>query len=151
VASCSSACNAPVLPPGGVSVASVDSVARAHVVAAECGHSGKRYLPADEHVSMKDLADHSWSQRRLPAVVWALSGLRDRCSRACEPRMRRDLSCPLRHPKRRKPADVFHRLSWLRVPTRVARGGSSQRYRPRLLSRRSAVPRPRRTAPMASA
>lgn len=47
---------APLLPPGGVSVAYVDSVARAHLVAAERGRSGERYLLADEHVSMKDLA-----------------------------------------------------------------------------------------------
>jgi nucleoside-diphosphate-sugar epimerase len=46
----------PLLPPGGVSVAFVDSVARAHLVAAERGRSGERYLLADEHVSMKDLA-----------------------------------------------------------------------------------------------
>ena len=46
----------PLLPPGGVSVAYVDSVARAHLVAAERGRSGERYLLADEHVSIKDLA-----------------------------------------------------------------------------------------------
>jgi nucleoside-diphosphate-sugar epimerase len=33
-----------------------DSVARAHLVAAERGRSGERYLLADEHVSMRDLA-----------------------------------------------------------------------------------------------
>lgn len=47
---------APLLPPGGVSVAYVDSVARAHLVAAERGLSGERYLLADEHVAMRDLA-----------------------------------------------------------------------------------------------
>jgi nucleoside-diphosphate-sugar epimerase len=47
---------APLLPPGGVSVAYVESVARAHLVAAERGRSGERYLLADEHVSMRDLA-----------------------------------------------------------------------------------------------
>lgn len=47
---------APLLPPGGVSVAYVDEVARAHLVAAERGRSGERYLLADEHVSMRDLA-----------------------------------------------------------------------------------------------
>jgi nucleoside-diphosphate-sugar epimerase len=46
----------PLLPPGGVSVAYVDSVARAHLVAAERGLSGERYLLADEHVSIRDLA-----------------------------------------------------------------------------------------------
>lgn len=47
---------APLLPPGGVSVAYVDEVARAHLVAAERGRSGERYLLADEHVSMRELA-----------------------------------------------------------------------------------------------
>ena len=46
----------PLLPPGGVSVAYIDSVARAHLVAAERGRSGERYLLADEHVSIRDLA-----------------------------------------------------------------------------------------------
>lgn len=66
---------APLLPPGGVSVAYVDSVARAHLVAAERGRSGERYLLADEHVSIKDLAAATLRQagmERVPPVAPAL-------------------------------------------------------------------------------
>lgn len=42
---------APLLPPGGMSVAYVDGVAEAHVAALARGKSGERYLVADEHVS----------------------------------------------------------------------------------------------------
>ncbi len=48
---------APLLPPGGVSVAYVDAVADAHIAAAERGRSGERYLLAAEHVSMARLAE----------------------------------------------------------------------------------------------
>lgn len=48
---------APLLPPGGVSVAYVDAVADGHIAAAERGKSGERYLLADEHVSMARLAE----------------------------------------------------------------------------------------------
>jgi nucleoside-diphosphate-sugar epimerase len=47
---------APALPPGGVPVAYVDPVAEAHVAAAERGRAGERYLLADEHVSIRALA-----------------------------------------------------------------------------------------------
>jgi nucleoside-diphosphate-sugar epimerase len=72
---------APLLPPGGVSVAYVDSVARAHLVAAEHGRSGERYLLADEHLSMRDLAAAvlrvSGSDRAPPPTgpAWLLKGL----------------------------------------------------------------------------
>jgi nucleoside-diphosphate-sugar epimerase len=46
----------PLLPPGGMSVVYVDGVAAAHVAAAERGKTGERYLLADGHVSMHDLA-----------------------------------------------------------------------------------------------
>jgi dihydroflavonol-4-reductase len=47
---------APALPPGGMSVAYVDGVAEAHLVAAERGVAGERYLLADTHVSNAELA-----------------------------------------------------------------------------------------------
>ena len=46
----------PLLPPGGMSVVYVDGVASAHVAAAERGKTGERYLLADRHVSMRELA-----------------------------------------------------------------------------------------------
>jgi dihydroflavonol-4-reductase len=47
---------APVLPPGGVSVAYVDGVTDVHLAAAERGVSGERYLVADGHASQTELA-----------------------------------------------------------------------------------------------
>jgi dihydroflavonol-4-reductase len=47
---------APVLPPGGVSVAHVEGVTDVHLAAAERGVSGERYLVADEHASHSELA-----------------------------------------------------------------------------------------------
>lgn len=46
----------PLLPPGGVSVLYVDGCAQAHVAAAERAPTGERYLLADKHFSMRDLA-----------------------------------------------------------------------------------------------
>jgi nucleoside-diphosphate-sugar epimerase len=46
----------PALPPGGMSVAYVDSVTDIHLAAAERGGSGERYLVADLHVSNAGLA-----------------------------------------------------------------------------------------------
>ena len=72
---------APLLPPGGVSVAYVDPVADAHIAAMERGRSGERYLLADEHVSMVRLAEHileaAGSGRRAPprAPLWVLRAL----------------------------------------------------------------------------
>jgi nucleoside-diphosphate-sugar epimerase len=72
---------APLLPPGGVSVAYVDAVADAHVAAAERGRSGERYLLADEHVSMVRLAETilecaGTGRRRPPlAPVWLMHAL----------------------------------------------------------------------------
>jgi len=46
----------PALPPGGMPVAYVDGVTRAHLAAAERGRPGERYLVADTHVSTRALA-----------------------------------------------------------------------------------------------
>lgn len=46
----------PMAPPGGVSLAFVDAVADAHIAAVDKGVDGERYLLADEHVSMVELA-----------------------------------------------------------------------------------------------
>jgi dihydroflavonol-4-reductase len=46
----------PLVPPGGLSLAFIDGVARAHLAAAAVGRSGERYLIVDEHLSMAELA-----------------------------------------------------------------------------------------------
>jgi nucleoside-diphosphate-sugar epimerase len=46
----------PLLPPGGFSVTWVEEVARAHLQAESLGHSGERYLLADTHASIQELA-----------------------------------------------------------------------------------------------
>ncbi|MBJ6763487.1 NAD-dependent epimerase/dehydratase family protein [Myxococcaceae bacterium JPH2] len=48
---------APVLPPGGVSVVYVDGVTDVHLAAAERGVNGERYLVADTHVSPAAFAE----------------------------------------------------------------------------------------------
>lgn len=69
---------APLLPPGGLSVAYVDPVADAHVAAMDRGRSGERYLLADEHVSMVRLAEvileEAGGAMRVPprAPLWVL-------------------------------------------------------------------------------
>lgn len=75
---------APLLPPGGVSVAFVDPVADAHLAAMERGTSGERYLLACEHVSMVHLAEvileQAGGETRVPpraplAVMRALAAV----------------------------------------------------------------------------
>ncbi|HVP61487.1 MAG TPA: NAD-dependent epimerase/dehydratase family protein [Myxococcaceae bacterium] len=46
----------PLLPPGGTSVVYVDGLAEAHVLAAERGRSGERYLIADGYLALPELA-----------------------------------------------------------------------------------------------
>jgi nucleoside-diphosphate-sugar epimerase len=46
----------PLLPPGGMSLAFIAGVVQAHLGAAELGRSGERYLVADEHLSLRELA-----------------------------------------------------------------------------------------------
>lgn len=58
----------PLLPPGGVSVVYVDGVARAHLAAAERGRSGERYLLADAHLSVAELAREICRQGGLSRV-----------------------------------------------------------------------------------
>jgi nucleoside-diphosphate-sugar epimerase len=71
----------PLLPPGGMPVAFVDGVAKAHLAAAERGVRGERYLVADEHASMQRLATTILAAegrgRRTPAVApaWLLKAL----------------------------------------------------------------------------
>ncbi len=71
---------APMLTPGGMSIAYVDGVADAHVAAAERGRSGERYLVADAHVLVSDLAREICRQAGLPKVppvapAWLLRGV----------------------------------------------------------------------------
>jgi dihydroflavonol-4-reductase len=46
----------PLLPPGGLPLAFLDGVVDVHLAAAERGKSNERYLVADDHVSMVELA-----------------------------------------------------------------------------------------------
>lgn len=46
----------PLLPPGGMSLAFIDGVVQAQLSAAEVGRAGERYLIADEHLSVRQLA-----------------------------------------------------------------------------------------------
>lgn len=48
---------APMVPPGGVSLAYTESVAGAHLAAADRGRNGERYLLADTFVTMRELAE----------------------------------------------------------------------------------------------
>ena len=68
---------APMLPPGGMTLAYVDAVAEAHVAAVERGGAGERYLLADTYAPMRDLAQRIATQlhlRRVPpsAPAWLL-------------------------------------------------------------------------------
>ena len=47
----------PALPPGGCGVAYVDGVAHGHLLAAERGADGERYILSDRHVSLRALAE----------------------------------------------------------------------------------------------
>ena len=46
----------PALPPGGFGVVYVDGVASGHLLAAERGADGERYILSDRHVSLRELA-----------------------------------------------------------------------------------------------
>jgi dihydroflavonol-4-reductase len=46
----------PALPPGGLGVAFVEGVASGHLLAAEKGRDGERYILCDQHVSLRELA-----------------------------------------------------------------------------------------------
>jgi nucleoside-diphosphate-sugar epimerase len=47
----------PALPPGGCGVAYVEGVAAGHLLAAERGRDGERYILCDRHVSLRELAE----------------------------------------------------------------------------------------------
>ena len=47
----------PALPPGGTGVAYVEGVAAGHLLAAERGRDGERYILCDRHVSLRELAE----------------------------------------------------------------------------------------------
>jgi dihydroflavonol-4-reductase len=55
----------PLLPPGGMSIAYVEGVARAHLAAAERGRKGERYLLADTFVTNAQLAEETARQTGL--------------------------------------------------------------------------------------
>lgn len=72
---------APALPPGGMPLAFIDGVARVHLAAADRGRSGERYLVADEHLSMAELArqvlEADGGRRKVPPTApgWLLRGV----------------------------------------------------------------------------
>jgi dihydroflavonol-4-reductase len=47
----------PALPPGGLGVVYVEGVAKGHLLAAERGEDGERYILSDRHVSLRGLAE----------------------------------------------------------------------------------------------
>ena len=47
----------PALPPGGLGVVYVDGVARGHLLAADRGADGERYILSDRHVTLRGLAE----------------------------------------------------------------------------------------------
>jgi dihydroflavonol-4-reductase len=47
----------PALPPGGFGVVYVDGVASGHLLAADRGEDGERYILSDRHVSLRELAE----------------------------------------------------------------------------------------------
>ncbi len=47
----------PTVPPGGMGVCFTDGVAEGHLLAAERGRPGERYILCDRHVTMRELAD----------------------------------------------------------------------------------------------
>ena len=47
----------PVLPPGGMGVCFTTGVAAGHLLAAERGQPGERYILCDRHVSMRELSE----------------------------------------------------------------------------------------------
>lgn len=47
----------PALPPGGFGVGYVEGVAEGHLLAAERGRDGERYILCDRHVSLRELAE----------------------------------------------------------------------------------------------
>ncbi len=46
----------PALPPGGLGVAFIDGVASGHLLAADQGRDGERYILCDRHVTLRELA-----------------------------------------------------------------------------------------------
>src|SRR4051812_18903700 len=47
----------PLLPPGGMGMSFADGVARGHLLAAERGRDGERYILCDGHVTFRELAE----------------------------------------------------------------------------------------------
>jgi nucleoside-diphosphate-sugar epimerase len=66
----------PAVPPGGLGVCFTDGVAAGHLLAAERGQPGERYILCDRHVSMRELAElvvlvagRGWVPPALPPLL----------------------------------------------------------------------------------
>ena len=62
----------PVLPPGGMGVCFDAGVARGHLLAADRGRDGQRYILSDRHVSFRELAQavvDAGGRGRVPPVL----------------------------------------------------------------------------------
>jgi nucleoside-diphosphate-sugar epimerase len=80
----------PALPPGGFGVVYVDGVASGHLLAAEKGVDGERYILCDRHVTLRGLAEavvRAAHRGRVPPsiprpVAQVMSGLGELVARA---------------------------------------------------------------------
>jgi nucleoside-diphosphate-sugar epimerase len=80
----------PAVPPGGMGVCFSEGVAAGHLLAAEHGKPGERYILCDRHVTMRELAETlvrvagrgRVPPRLAPTVARALSGAGELVSRA---------------------------------------------------------------------
>jgi dihydroflavonol-4-reductase len=79
----------PSLPPGGFGVGYVEGMAQGHILAAEKGRDGERYILCDRHVSLRDLAStvvrvagRGWVPPTLPRpLASAMAGIGEGVSR----------------------------------------------------------------------
>jgi nucleoside-diphosphate-sugar epimerase len=108
----------PMLPPGGMSVSYVESLAAAHVAAAERGERGQGYLVADAHVTPLALAQAVAAQVlgvRVPSVgpAWLLMAVAK-------------VTTPVLTALGRAPLADAGQLHWLFADTRVDSSKATQ-------------------------
>jgi dihydroflavonol-4-reductase len=114
----------------GMNVVDVRDVALGHILAAESGRSGERYILGGENLSMRRLLEQlaAVSGRRAPrirlpyAAVFALAGVNEVLSRATgkEPRLTRETMRMSRHAMYYSPGKAVRELGLPQTPIRVA-------------------------------